>query len=113
MPNITNSLRDGGLGDLLDFVTHHDLSHTHRFDMEGGLIGLPAELKLIVFESLPATEIQRARLTCRDIRAFVDINTSAMARDIGKREYMRLQSEIHDVVGYKDEGIGLIRALRR
>ncbi|KAK4505509.1 hypothetical protein PRZ48_003472 [Zasmidium cellare] len=80
--------------------------------MAGGLIDLPAELKLVIFESLTAAEIQQARLINRDLCAFVDINTSTMIRTIRKREYTRLENEIKDAVDYKNECFDFLPALR-
>lgn len=81
--------------------------------MAGALIDLPAELKLVIFESLTAAEIQHARLISRDLRAFVDINTSTLARTILKRESARLSCEIKNAVDYKNDCFDFLPALRR
>lgn len=77
------------------------------------LIDLPVELKLMIFEALTVAEIQQTRLICRDICAFVDINTSLMVRRIRRKEYARLEEEIKGAIDYKDEQLDVVPALRR
>lgn len=81
--------------------------------MASRLVDLPAELKLAIFETFTAAEIQQTRLICRDICAFVDVNTSLMVRRIRRRECARLEDEINGAINYKGERLDVVPALRR
>lgn len=74
---------------------------------------LAAELKLDIFERIPARDIQRCRRVCKDFRDTIDANTSTLSRDICAREVARLQAKIDYVFDYDPSQVNFSEALRR
>ncbi|KAF7195233.1 hypothetical protein HII31_03439 [Pseudocercospora fuligena] len=79
----------------------------------GIITDLPAELKLDIFERIPAREVQRCRRVCKDFRDTIDANTSALSRDICTREVARLKAKIDYVFDYDPSQVTFSEALRR
>ncbi|EME79166.1 uncharacterized protein MYCFIDRAFT_177811 [Pseudocercospora fijiensis CIRAD86] len=74
---------------------------------------LPAELKLDIFERIPARDIQRCRRVCRDFRDTIGANTPALSRDICARQVARLTAKVDYVYDYDPSQVTFLEALRR
>ena len=83
-----------------------------KSNMTATLFSLPAELKLNIFEQLPAKEVQHLRRVSKELHAFVDGYASKISLTICKREQKRV-TDFADTYIFYDKSLSFVEKLAR